>query len=399
MRKKIETNYIKIKLALYAIVHFGWECIRNPRSIPRYIKVANLSLQKGGVQKLIDDIFRVYLPKKYLLKTKLHIKEPSTSIFSKIRVHQAGINTCSVQKNVYKVDANVSILIIRAGAMGDVLLATPIVKLLHEKYDGLCLITVATRYPAVFTNNPYIYKTLSIKELRYLENNYDVILNLDLCYEKNRFLHITSAYNFLAFGAHQNNQFLQPELFLSNYDEKIVEKWLNDIGGPYIVCHNRIDPSQQYRNVKPKDWEYLITELSVKTGLKILQIGGEELDVALTNKDLPLIDARGKLSLQQSKGLIENAALFIGTDAGPLHIAACTKTPIVSFFTIAHHEVRKPLRSPDAIFTAITPEVSCYGCQNLYPFGSQWECERGDFACTSKFNIKNALNACLSIIK
>jgi heptosyltransferase III len=375
MIHKYRLNRIKIKLVLYAISHLIWQCIKHPPSIPKYFKGANLSFQRGGIENLIDDIFRSYLPKKYLLKTKIHIKEPSTSIFSKIRIRQSAINISNAQKNVYKVDTSVSILIIRSGAMGDVLLSTPIVKLLHEKYEALCLITVATRHPEVFKNNPYISKILSMKDLRSLESNYDVILNLDLCYEKNRSLHITNAYSFLAFGVQKNFQFLQPEIFLSSKDEKILEKFLKNIGGPYIVCHNRNDPSQPYRNIPIKDWEYLIAELSSRTGLKIVQIGGKDLDVALKNKDLPLIDARGKLTL-----------------------AACTKTPIISFFTVAHHEVRKPLRSLDTAFTAITPDVSCYGCQNLYPFASQWKCERGDFACTSKFNIEQALDACLSLI-
>lgn len=97
--------------------------------------------------------------------------------------------------------------------------------------------------------------------------------------------------------------------------------------------------------------------------------------------------------------LIKNAVLFLGTDAGPLHIAACTQTPIVSFFTVAHHEVRKPLRNEEAPFTAITPQIECYGCQNQFKHTTQWRCLREDFLCTSKFNVKEALNACLNYIK
>jgi len=133
--------------------------------------------------------------------------------------------------------------------------------------------------------------------------------------------------------------------------------------------------------------------------LKIVQIGERKFDAVLTNSNHDIIDARGKFTLQQLKGLIENAALFLGTDAGPLHVAACTQTPIISFFTIAHHEVRSPLRDSKNIFVPIIPDVSCYGCLNLFPFGTEWTCQRGDFACSSKFDIKKAINACLSIIQ
>jgi len=392
-------NFTKIKLGVYAIYHFGCKWAINPVSIPKHIKKANISVRHGGVGKLLDDIFRGYLPKKYLLKTKLHIREPSTSILSKIRIYQSAIPINKAKNNTNHIDVNISILVIRSGAMGDVILVTPIIKLLHHKYNGLCKITVATRYPDIFTNNPYIFKILSMKELKSLESNYEIILNLDLSYEKNRFLHITSAYSFMALGAHSSAISLQPELFLSKLDEKIIQTFQKEISGSYIVCHNRIDPTQPYRNVPIKDWEYLISELSSKTDLKIVQIGEKKFDVALTSSKQNLIDARGKFTLQQSKGLIDNAVLFLGTDAGPLHIAACTQTPIISFFTIAHHEVRSPLRSSKNIFVPITPDVSCYGCLNLFPFGTEWTCQRGDFACSSKFDIKKAINACLSIIQ
>jgi ADP-heptose:LPS heptosyltransferase len=283
--------------------------------------------------------------------------------------------------------------------MGDVLLATPILKLLNQKYDGLCQITFATRYPEVLKNNPYLFQILTLKELKSLEDSYDVILNLDSCYEKNRFIHVTLAYSFLAFGATPKTQFLQPELYLSNHDKEVVQNFLNAVGGPYIVCHNRADSSQPYRNIPIEDWTYLISELIRRTGLKIVQVGGKKLDIALTDNDQHLIDARDKFTPQQSKGIIASAALFLGTDAGPLHIAACTQTPIVSFFSIAHHEVRKPLRATETTFTAVTPQVECYGCQNQFQFTSQWQCKRGDFACTSKFDIEEALSACLRQIK
>jgi ADP-heptose:LPS heptosyltransferase len=373
--------------------------IKSPQSIPKYIRVAYISIRNGGIKKLINDIFRGYLPKKYLLKTKIHIKEPSSSIFSKIRTYQSEYLSILAKKNPHQVSTNFSILIIRSGAMGDVLLATPILKMLNHKYDGLCQITFATRYPEILKNNPYIFKILTLRELKSLENSYDLILNLDSCYEKNRFMHITLAYSFLAFGATFNTQFLQPELYLSSHDEEVVQTFLNQIGGQYIVSHNRLDPSQPYRNIPIKDWKYLISELISRTGLKILQIGDKKLDISLTDSDSHLIDIRGKFTPQQSKGIIASAALFLGTDAGPLHIAACTQTPIVSFFSIAHHEVRKPLRTAEATFTAVTPKVECYGCQNQFQFNSQWQCKRGDFACTSKFNIEEALSACLNQIK
>ena len=97
-------NFTKIKLGLYAIYHFGCKWAINPASIPKHIKKANISIRDGGVGKLLDDIFRGYLPKKYLLKTKLHIKEPSTSIFSKIRIYQSAIPIHEAKNNNHHIN-------------------------------------------------------------------------------------------------------------------------------------------------------------------------------------------------------------------------------------------------------------------------------------------------------
>lgn len=267
-------NFTHLKLSVYAATHFVWLSIRHPLLIPKYIHSAIKSIHSGGVKNLKDDIFRIYLPKKYLLKTKVHIKEPSSSIFSKIQTNRPNNLPLFANKNAHRVDVNISILIIRSGAMGDVLLVTPILKLINKKYDGLCQITFATRYPEVFKNNPYVFKVISIKELRHLETTYDLILDLDACYEKNRFMHITSAYSFLAFGAYPANQFLQPELYPSDLDEQTVQSFICELGSPYIVCHNRSDRTQPFRNVPLDDWTRLISELTTITSLKIIQIGG-----------------------------------------------------------------------------------------------------------------------------
>lgn len=389
--------FIKIKLTLYAIWHFLWKFLKDPLILLVDIDRSVCFIKDHGIKKFINQIFRGYLPKKYLLKTKIHIRIPSDSIRSKLKIYRRDDDSLE-DSNIHQVNAKINILIIRTGAMGDVLLATPIVNIIYKKYEGLCSITFATRYTNVFDNNPYISKVISIKELRGLEKKYDVIIDLDSTYEKNRFLHISKSYHLIAFGTDSYNEILQPELFPNKKDEEIVEKFLREVGGPYIVCHNRIDLSQPYRNVPVGNWEILIQGIINKARVKIIQIGSKEMDVGLDNGARNLIDARGMFNIQQSKLLISSAKLFLGTDAGPLHIAATTSTPIVSFFTIAHHQVREPLRVRGLAFSAITPNIDCYGCQNKYAFDVEWKCIKQEFPCTSQFNINKALDDCLSLI-
>lgn len=388
----------KLKLVLYTIGHFFWKWVKNPLLVGSHISNAYKLTKEGGPKKLSDTVFRQYLPKKYLLKTKINIRTPSTSIYGKLKTSvDLEINPLA-PKNLYEINAKIKILVIRSGAMGDVLLATPIIKKLFKNYDGLCSITVATRYADVFKNNPYIVKCISIHDLRNIEEQYDLILDLDSCYEKNRALHVTEAYNFYTFGISSTTENLQPEIFSTNSDKETCLEFIKNIKSPYIVCHNREDASQPYRNVPRKEWERLLISLSEKSGLQIVQIGSRSMDIALKNENNKFIDARDIFSLQQTKELISNAKLFLGTDAGPLHIAATTQTPIVSFFSIAHHHLRRPLRDDQSNFKPVTPNIDCYGCQSNFSINDPWFCKRNDFSCTSTFNINKALDDCLSFM-
>jgi len=390
---------VKIKLITYVIFHFLWRWFKRPLLLLKHLNIAKQSILTAGMNGFIDDIFRRYLPKKYLLKTKICIKLPSSSIYSKLKIASLTNAELSTFKNVYQIDQKVNILVIRSGAMGDVILATPIIHMLHRKYDGLCCINVATRYPEVFRNNPYVTKILTIQEIRSLEHQFNLIIDLDCCYEKNRKKHITEAYSFNIFGAGVDVEHMQPELFPNDDDRTITKAFIEKIGGPYIVCHNRFDHTQPYRNLATRDWEDLILRMMSQTSFKVVQIGSKDKDFALKANNGNLIDARGILNLQQSQILISNAQLFLGVDAGPLHIAATTSTPIVCFFTIAHHNVRKPLRSKDTVFKAISPNIECYGCQDQFKFGIEWYCRKVNFPCISSFNMENAFQNCLSAIQ
>ncbi len=389
----------KLKLILYATGHFLLRWLKNPLIIRSHISNAYDLAKEGGIKKLTDAVFRQYLPKKYLLKTKINLKTPSSSIHGKLKTSIDPEMNPLAEINAHNLTTKIKILLVRSGALGDVLLITPIIKKLFQKYDGLCAITVATRYPDIFKNNPFIRKVISIRDLRRLEETYDFILDLDSCYEKNRALHITQAYNFYTFGVDATKEDCQPELFSTNQDKEIIESFVKNIGAPFIVCHNRIDPTQPYRNIPGKEWEALINSLRTKSGLQIVQIGNKDMDVAVGSNNDGFIDMRDQFNLQQVKELISQAKLFLGTDAGPLHIAATTNTPIISFFTIAHHNLRMPLRDKDCVFIPIKPEIDCYGCQSNFSATDPWFCQRADYACTSSFNMNEALEACLKTLK
>jgi predicted lipopolysaccharide heptosyltransferase III len=83
----------------------------------------------------------------------------------------------------------------------------------------------------------------------------------------------------------------------------------------------------------------------------------------------------GDFDLQELRALVARAALFIGGDSGPLHVAATTGTPIVSIFGPTLAERSAPWRDPSLRSESVAVAgLSCRPCE-------QRTCVHGDFRC------------------
>ena len=83
----------------------------------------------------------------------------------------------------------------------------------------------------------------------------------------------------------------------------------------------------------------------------------------------------GEFSLQELRILVDLAAVYIGGDSGPLHIAATSRVPIVGLFGPTLPVRSQPWR-PDSMLTA-SIEVAGLPCRPC----DQRRCEPGDFRC------------------
>ena len=287
------------------------------------------------------------------------------------------------------------ILVIRQLALGDVILVTPIIRKIWEDYGGDCDIDVCTLKPDVFANNPWVRDALLPQQYLEYQRYYDKSINLDRAYEKLPKIHITDAYSRYAFGlADCSNP--SPALFTTPEDKLFAQNYIAEqIGGrKFGVIHMRRDtwPS---RNLAPEFWEQLVTRVVNETQMDMIQIGSLH-EIAFDGPKLT--NALGKFTLHQLKEVIESASFYIGIDSGTMHVAACTKTPIISMFTSAHHDYRKPRRPSSSPFFPITPDIDCYGCQaHIPPPITGVICQRGDVECINRFSIDQIVNVAKGI--
>ena len=65
-------------------------------------------------------------------------------------------------------------------------------------------------------------------------------------------------------------------------------------------------------------------------------------EIAENCQTKPKTELAGKTSFPELGALIAHAALFIGVDSAPMHIAAAVKTPIVCLFGATNHIFWRP---------------------------------------------------------
>jgi lipopolysaccharide heptosyltransferase II len=94
----------------------------------------------------------------------------------------------------------------------------------------------------------------------------------------------------------------------------------------------------------------------------------------------PRVLACGEFSLAELRALMETAALYIGGDSGPLHIAAASRAPIVALYGPTLPVRSHPWRAPDLPTEAVeVTGLSCRPCD-------QRVCAPGDFRCLTRLD-------------
>ena len=97
--------------------------------------------------------------------------------------------------------------------------------------------------------------------------------------------------------------------------------------------------------------------------------------------------SQGQFDVGELRALAERAAVYIGGDSGPLHIAATTRTPIVALFGSTLASRSMPWRDPRWFAEAVEAgPLPCRPCR-------QRRCEPGDFRCLTRISPERVVAA------
>lgn len=329
-------------------------------------------------------------------------------------------------------------LLIRPGGIGDMAMLLPTIAAVKRAVPDICLDVVCEKRNSGVLKlahkdiGLYLYESQPVRLIRALvANNYDVVIDTEQFHHFSALFAVMSRapvrigfsinparfslythlvrYDPGGYEASQFGQLMKP-LGLDDVDCRLhgilkdccpsldlrVHDAIREIagGGRYVVlCPGS---SNHYKRWSVSNFVEVMEGLR-GMGLPTVLIGGagdvcrcESLGCEAAVRKLKWVSCAGRLSLEESATVIKNAALFVGCDSGPTHLATCLGTPSVALFGPS-----------DAGKWADSSEIHQV-VQNLPPcgpcsmFGYNKLCR--DVACMSSISPQEVLDACRNVL-
>ena len=177
-------------------------------------------------------------------------------------------------------------------------------------------------------------------------------------------------------------------------DQRLADAGINR-SNPLIVLH--VSAGNPFRRWPADSFATLIVELSRRDPARrfIVLSGPSDVDAARGIADqarqrlgagaASVVD--GQFDVGELRALANRAAVYIGGDSGPLHIAATTHTPVVALLGPTLPERSMPWRDPRWFAEAVDAgPLPCRPCR-------QKTCEPGDFRCLTAITPERVVEA------
>jgi len=325
-----------------------------------------------------------------------------------------------------------NILIIKPGAIGDLIQLTPVLGALKKRYpDVLISLIVGSSVTAeLFKYDPYVSETVvyekrgehsSLRSFfavwsRLHKKQYDLVINFQRSNFKTWLLataafpcRILVYHKTKAKGVHAVADHLRtieplgivfsdpvPELHTGAEDTRFAEAFFANeglIGKPVIVLNP--GASHAVNRWGTAQFAALADSLADKLSAKIIIIGGAE-DIALAEeitartRSAPLMMA-GKIKLRQLGEIFKKSAVLVSGDTGPLHLAVAVGARVVALFGAADPDRTGPLGSGHRVIQA--HGVPCVPCRSRRCANSFY------LECMKKITVQEVFDAVAGMIK
>ncbi len=316
------------------------------------------------------------------------------------------------------------VLVIRFSSIGDIVLTTPILRCIKQQLKDVELHFITKhQFISVIENNPYVDKFHTINQSlaeiipQLKKENYDYIIDL---HHNARTLKLKLALGKKSFSFNKLNwqKFLIVNFKKNKLPQKhIVDRYFeaaanigvkNDGRGLdyFINDKDEIDIVSSLPTLFHNDYHALVVggsyftkqiplnklkEICAISSLPLILLGGKD-DAKIAEQVYQLhknkvLNLCGKLNLNQSASIIQQANKVITSDTGLMHIAAAYKKDIISLWgnTIPEFGMGPYLAGKNSQVLEVT-NLSCRPCSKL----GYKKCPKGHFKCMNEIQLKNA---------
>lgn len=295
-----------------------------------------------------------------------------------------------------KIEQPVKILVQRRAAIGDVIMTTGVVRELQRKYNGAATIDVATDFPDVYANNPYVRNVFTYDKIPDNEQ-WDCIYDLDNAYELNPCNHFVDSYFYRVFGNIDLDKSV--ELYATPEERAQVDADIAVIDSKFIVVHMR-KWHWELKNISADVWFKIFEGIFTDTvDYKIVTVGGPS-DSTLAGHPL-FVNANGKYTLGQLKHLMDHASCFVGIDSAPFAVAGASNVPIVALLSHMNPQSILPYRQgvKGQNCRVVQADVPCVGCYERQPRPVQGISCANNYECTYKWDTDVIVKTILGRVK
>ncbi len=321
------------------------------------------------------------------------------------------------------------VLIIRLSSLGDILLTTPLIRLLKKKFKDVRLdFVVKAQYQDALKLNPYLSNIfLYEKEKNRISeliaglkaNKYDAVIDLQNNFRSAEIRRAVNRKTYI-FNKRTAGKFLLVNFkinLLTNappipvrYASVLPGMHLDEDGLDLITekkpsavlkdKHNLIGfapGSRHFTKMWPRDYYEKLGNLLSREGFTIVLFGGkDDMDVCAEIS----ANIRGSIDLSNNNDLLQTAAdmkecaSVVCNDSGMMHTACAVKVPVLAFYGSTVKEFGfTPYKTRNLILE--NNSLTCRPCSHI----GRERCPKGHFRCMLKVTPENALEALTTLVK
>lgn len=312
------------------------------------------------------------------------------------------------------------ILVIRFSSIGDIVLTTPVIRCLKDKYPNAEIHFITKKnFSSVIASNPYVSKIISIdKEVKEVaqqlkREGYSFVVDLHKNIRSRQVISFAKAKN-KSFKKYNWEKFLLTHFKLNKMpDLHIVDRYFSTVAELEVVNDLKgldffIDPKNKVSDLPFDNYFALVVGAAHQTkaltvqeiskiidsvNFPVILVGGKD-DKEKSEKAIFLSDdlsrvfnACGTYNLEQSASILEQSKCVITPDTGMMHIASALNKPVISIWGNTVPEFGMYPYIPQAKELVHIVEVKELNCRPCSKIGYE-KCPKQHFNCIKNIDIQ-----------